>query len=277
MNDNLRNIFRIITVTVATTLIVVVAVLVIVSTERVEAAASLKAQIKSQDNRGTSYIISREAVSVAAIEEKIFEEETKAIREMRRQEFLSDPSLIFETLKSSNTILAGESRTAGFSAYGFLDDNHVLGGIGWSIQEIPALYGQIEALAPSNLVFSFGINELGRFSDTPVYYYTPELFTADLEQYIRAIQEQNPGIRIYINCIVPCTEDVYRQYPGFAVIPEWNDCLKEFCEQKGYGFIDISDLCAEHVGMYREDGIHLISDFYPYWGARILEEVLPDE
>ena len=272
MSGKLHDSIRIILMAAACAVVVAAAVILIAWTDRVEAADTTK-----KDYQGTSYIESREAIPVAPIEEEIRTEEESVLKAARMKELLADPSQLFEAFKTTNTVLVGESRTSGFSAYGFLDENHVLGGIGWSIQEIPSLYESIASLQPSNLIFSFGINELGRYPDTPVYYYAPEIFTRDLETYINEIKARVPNIKIYINCIVPCTEAVYQEYPGYGAIPAWNEYIKQFCEQKGYGFIDISDLCAEHSNMYREDGTHLISDFYPYWGARIIEEVIAGE
>ena len=276
MNGKHKKTIRIIFVTLAAILVSVAAVLIIAQTERAEGALA-ETEVTSQVARGTAYIKSQEASPVAPIEEAISAEEQDVLQSEEMEELLSDPDRIFEALVNRSTVLVGESRTAGFSAYGFLDDNHVLGGIGWSIQEIPALYEQIASLSPSNIVFSFGINELGRYPDTPVYYYAPEVFTQDLEAFIGTIREMVPGAKIYVNCIVPCTDAVYEEYPGYGVIPEWNEYLKGYCKEKGYGFIDISDLCAEHADMYREDGTHLIGDFYPYWGARILEAILENE
>ncbi len=276
MNKSLHNSIRIIVVAAACVIIAVAAVILIAKGDGMEAADAEMIR-KNRSFKGTSYIESQEAIPVAPIEEEIRSEEESVLRAARMKEIAENTPLIFETIKTTNTVLVGESRTSGFSAYGFLDENHVLGGIGWSIQEIPSLYDTIEALQPSNLIFSFGINELGRYLDSPVYYYAPEIYAGDLEKYINDIKERVPNVKIYINCIVPCTDAVYQEYPGYGQIPAWNEYLKDFCKQKGYGFIDISDLCAEHSDMYREDGTHLISDFYPYWGARILEEVLANE
>ena len=272
MIEKLRGSIRIIVMAAVCVVVVAAAVILIALADRVEAADN-----PIKEYQGTSYIEKQESIPVAPIEEEIRAEEESVLNAAKMKEILADPSRLFEAFKTTNTVLVGESRTAGFSAYGFLDENHVLGGIGWSIQEIPALYESIASLQPANLVFSFGINELGRYPDTPVYYYAPEIFTQDLETFISEIKTRVPNVKIYVNCIVPCTEAVYQEYPGYGAIPAWNEHIKQFCRQKGYGFIDISDLCAEHSDMYREDGTHLISDFYPYWGARIIEEVLAGE
>lgn len=255
-------------------LISIAAVLVIMLASRSETDAAPTSLTNLQNNTGAAYIMAQEAVPVAPIEEAISAEEEAVLKESEMQTLLEDPTKVFENLNATGTILVGESRTAGFSAYGFMDENHVLGGIGWSIQEIPSLYGQIASLSPKNIVFCFGINELGRYPDTPVYYYSPEIFTGDLDRFIADIKELVPNINIFINCIVPCTEAVYQEFPGYAVIPEWNRYLENHCKEMGYGYIDISDLCAQHQEMYREDGTHLIADFYPLWGSRILTEVV---
>ncbi len=277
MNDFLHKNTRIIIVAAAAIVFVIAAVILVATTERVEAAASVKMDAQTPGYNGMTYIRGQEEIPVAPIEEEILSEEDSIIKQAKMQELLADPSKIFETIKNTNTVLIGESRTSGFNAYGYLDENHFLGGIGWSIQEIPSLYEKIDALQPRNVIFSFGINELGRYLDSPVYYSSPDIFVGDLENYIEDIKKMDPDAHIFINCIVPCTEEVYQEYPGFGVIPAWNEYIKDYCKEKGYGFIDISDLCAEHVDMYREDGTHLISEFYPYWGARIVQEVLSNE
>lgn len=274
MNEKRSGSIRIIIVAVATILVAVAAVIIIAKTDRVEAAGEAKAEVTPQVYTGTSYIKGQEKVPVAPIEEEIRAEEEKVLRQARMKEMMANPALIFEAIKSTNTVLIGESRTSGFTYYGYLDDNHFLGGVGWSIQEIPAVYDRLAALQPANIVFSFGINEMGRYLDSPVYYYSPEIYAADLDRFITDIKGLVPNAKIYINCIVPCTDAVYQEYSGYGQIPAWNEYLKSFCEEKGYGYIDITDLCQEHQNMYIEDGMHLVGEFYPYWGARIVETIL---
>ena len=260
---------------IAAALFVVVAVVLAVSiTEGTIKTSGAESGTDPQIVKGTTYIEKMEAVSTAAIEEKILSEEQEKMDEERIAQILSDPDQIFPAIRENNVVLVGESRTSGFSAYGFLDENHVLGGIGWSILEIPALYNQIAALQPSHIVFCFGINELPHELGTPVYIPTPEIYMETLQQSFDIIQDLVPDAKIYMNCIVPCSELGYQLAPGFTVIPEWNAYIEQYCAEHGYGYIDVSDLCEEYEYMYREDGTHLISDFYPYWGARILEAVL---
>ena len=255
-------------------LIAAAAVLVIMITDGASRTSKAESDLSAQTAEGTAYIERMESVSTAKIEEKILAEEQEKIDEDQLAEMLSDPSQIFSAIQENNVVLVGESRTSGFSAYGFMDENHVLGGIGWSILEVPALYDQIAALQPSYIIFCFGINELPHELGTPVYFSSPEQFMETLQLSFDTIQEMVPDAKIYMNCIVPCSELGYQLAPGFTVIPEWNAYIEQYCAEHGYGYIDISDLCKEYEYMYREDGTHLISDFYPYWGGRILETIL---
>ena len=143
---------------IATALLIVIAVVVIVSVANGSSKTSYAGSDPTpQVAEGTSYITQMESVATAPIEEKILAEEQAKLDEERLQEMLSDPAKIFSAFQEYNIVLVGESRTSGFSAYGFLDENHVLGGIGWSIMEIPALYDTIASLKPSHIIFCFGI------------------------------------------------------------------------------------------------------------------------
>ncbi len=270
--------------TIAAAAFISFAVFFIVSVTQAHASVSHKVPSDPVTAAGAAYIRGMEAEPVAAIEKVITDQEKEALaaeqkklEQEKLETLLKDPKKLFKALKKTNTILVGESRTAGFSSYGYLGKNQVLGGVGWSIQELPAVYEKVASLSPSNIVFCFGINELGRYKDTVVYYSTVKLFAKDLKKHIDTMKKSVPDAKIFINCIVPCTKAIYKKYPGYSVIPEWNEYLKKFCKKNGYGFIDISDLCKEHKDMYREDGTHLVSEFYPYWGGRILTAVLEAE
>lgn len=260
---------------VALLIVIAVVIIVFVMDSTVNALHSDSAPAL-QTSEGAAYIERMEAVPAAQIEERIRAEEQAKIDEARLQEMLSDPDQIFSWIRENNVVLVGESRTSGFQYYGWLDENHFLGGVGWSVLEIPGLFDRIAALQPSALVFCFGINEMPREIGAPVAIPTPEIFMDTIQGSFDAITGLVPGVKIYMNCIVPCSEVGYREAPGFTVIPEWNEYIRNYCAEHGYGYIDITDLCEEHADMYREDGMHLVSEFYPYWGARILETIYSD-
>lgn len=261
---------QIIATTLAAIAVSAIAVFATVSLLRKEAEASPQTPTTEA---GAAYIREKEAVPAAMVEQQILEAEQAKLDEARLEEMLADPDSIFSTFRENNIVLVGESRTSGFTHYGWLDESNFLGGIGWSILEIPSLYDQIEELQPSVLIFCFGINEMPREPGMAVAISTPEVFMDTLQDSFDIIEKSVPDVKIYMNCIVPCTEAGYNEAPGFRAIPEWNAYIEKYCKEHGYGYIDISDICAEHEEMYISDGMHVVGEFYPLWGARILETV----
>ena len=104
-------------------LIAVAAVLVIMITDGASRTSKAESDLSAQTAEGTAYIERMESVSTAKIEEKILAEEQEKIDEDQLAEMLSDPSQIFSAIQENNVVLVGESRTSGFSAYGFMDEN----------------------------------------------------------------------------------------------------------------------------------------------------------
>lgn len=266
---------RILASVIVTIAVIAVAVFVTVSLLRKEAEAS---PVTPTTQAGAEFIREKEAVPAASVEQRIQEEEQAKLDEARLSEMLSDPDSIFSAFRENNIVLVGESRTSGFTYYNWLDDSNFLGGVGWSVLEVPSLFDQIEDLQPSVLIFCFGINEMPREEGMAVEISSPEIYMETLQKDFDIIEKSVPDVKIYVNCIVPCTEVGYSEAPGFRAIPEWNKYIEKYCKEHGYGYIDISDICAEHEDMYISDGMHVVGEFYPLWGARILETIFrPDE
>ena len=233
---------------------------------------SNETQAAPGETDGEAIIRSMEAVPIAPIEDHIFQKEKDEIL----RKILDDPDRTFQTLADINTVILGDSRVVGFSMYGFMDPSRILAGTSWSIQEIPALYGIIEQMNPRFVIVSFGVNEIGQQYFTPVYYSTDESYIADLKIYMDTIQSIVPDARIYFSAILPVSDWGLESKPGFAIIPERNQAIKQFCEESGYGFIDTEHLTYEHPDLYIADGVHFYAEFYPYWGRDILEQIIAD-
>ena len=259
---------------IVTIAVIAVAVFATVSLLRKEAEAAPQT---ATTQAGAAYIREKEAVPASTVEQQILEAEQAKQDEAKLAEMLSDPDAIFSAFRENNIVMVGESRTSGFTYYNWLDDSNFLGGVGWSILEVPSLFDQIEDLQPSILVFCFGINEMPREEGMAVEISTPEIYMETLQSYFDIIEKKVPGVKIYMNCIVPCTEVGYNEAPGFRAIPEWNRYIEKYCKEHGYGYIDISDICAEHEDMYISDGMHVVGEFYPLWGARVLETIFQND
>lgn len=49
--------------------------------------------------------------------------------------------------------------------------------------------------------------------------------------------------------------------------------MKTMAEEKGYHFIDNTQMAQEHQDLYQEDGLHVQPDFYKYWAANMMAGV----
>lgn len=228
---------------------------------------------KPADTDAAEYIKEMEALPVSDIEDEIYEEDAKALTAA----MLENPEEIFNMFVYTNTIVVGESRMLGFNSNGFLDENHSVCGVGWSILELPAQYETIAALAPKNIVLEFGINEIPPFPGINVQFSTPEMFLTELSAMMGQIKEFLPDVNFYINSIADCTAAFYEECPGYVVVPQWNEAIEKFCAEYDIGFIDIRDLCRDHQELYLDDGLHFYGDFYPLWGAEIMKGIAERE
>lgn len=226
--------------------------------------------VSSVSRSGIETIKVMEALPIAPIEEEIFQLERQEIV----QKLTEDPDRIFQTLANLNTVIIGDSRVVGFSAYNCMDESRILAGTSWSIMELPAVFGTVESVNPRFIVVAFGVNEIGQQLDTPVYFNTDESYIEALDYYLGLLQQSAPNAKIYFSSILPASNTGLAVMNGFTIIPGRNKAIKAFCEEKGYGFIDTENIANEHQEMYREDGIHFTADFYPLWGAAILNEII---
>ena len=211
-----------------------------------------------------------EANPIAPIEDEIFQ--------LQRQEIIrklmEDPNRIFQTLADTNTVIIGDSRVVGFSAYNCMEESRILAGTSWSIMELPAVFDAVASINPRFIVVAFGINEIAQQLGTPVYFNTDESYIEALDYYLGQLQEQAPNAQIYYSSILPASKAGLASMDGFTIIPGRNKAIKKFCDEKGYGFIDTEPIANEHQEMYREDGVHFTADFYPLWGEAILREII---
>ncbi|MCQ2512222.1 MAG: GDSL-type esterase/lipase family protein [Lachnospiraceae bacterium] len=249
---------------VATSFIACVAIILIIQNSKNHISLSSV----SQD--GVKAIQLMEARPIAPIEDEIFQ--------LQRQEIIrkltEDPSRVFQTLADVNTVIIGDSRVVGFSAYNCMDESRILAGTSWSILELPAVFYAVTSINPRYIVVAFGINEISQHLGTPVYFNTDESYVEALDYYLGMLQECAPNAKIYYSSILPASEEGLASMDGFRIIPERNNAIHAFCEEKGYGFINTEEIAYEHQEMYREDGIHFTADFYPLWGEAILSEII---
>lgn len=269
MNERLRSSIKIGIAVIVAAAIVVAAVFLVMNYNSFFAQTGEKESVV--EKQGVAYIETMEAVDTTPIEDRIFEEDNLKTVDELLAEFDQDPSAVWKTLKDYDTLIMGDSRAQCFLLYDFMDEQHCLVMHSTTIYTIAELLGDVAERKPHIIVISYGINDVGLYHD-----YGVENYMADFADLIAQLQEVDPGVRIYVNSIIPCLESEYDRAPNWMAIPSWNEYIKNYCAEHGIGYIDVTELADAHRDLYIDDGVHLVEDFYPYWGAQIAAQIASD-
>ena len=162
-------------------------------------------------------------------------------------------------------VFLGDSRVVGFSTFQFLPEDRVLARPGDTIDAIEEQTDMIRDLSPKYVFLSYGINDIGIG-----YWPTAEEYADALAERIEALQKAVPDAEIYVNSILPATDEAVAYGPAWAGLPEYSEAVRQMCAQKEIPFIDNTLLVEEHGDLYAEDGIHLQPEFYRYWAENQL-------
>ncbi|MEF9922492.1 MAG: SGNH/GDSL hydrolase family protein [Anaerovoracaceae bacterium] len=159
----------------------------------------------------------------------------------------------------NDCIIVGDSITEGLTAYGYLNEETVISKIGASLLASDDLFNAAADLAPTTVFFALGMN------DTGYYEGKGEGFAARYKEVILAFQKRSPNTTIYINGILPPSDDAIASHPNFGRYLEYNKALEKLCKKMDIGYIDNSDIIKSNPKFYGGDGVHVSSTYYPLW------------
>lgn len=138
---------------------------------------------------------------------------------------------------------------------------------GFSVKDLHSLVEVVFAASPEKVFIMGGINGLKTHNTKS----TAETFS----QLTDKIRELIPETEIYIQSILPVSENREEYACPNTAIDEYNLYLKKLADEKGYTYIDINSSFKNERGKLREeysrDGIHLRSEAYRVW-----EEILKE-
>lgn len=167
--------------------------------------------------------------------------------------------------------MLGDSRTSGFTYYGYLAPERVFADSGATIKKVIDHLEELVALNPSIIFLTYGINDVGIG-----YWPTPEDYVNEINNTLALLKEHLPNATVYVCSIIPALEPAFKRGPAWREIPDYNDAVRAFCEENGTRYVDITQLCEEHTDLYQDDGVHLLGGFYPLWGTELIAEVYDD-
>lgn len=250
--------------------IVLAVVILLAAVVAVTAARALRSDRKnSAVSAGIAWLKSLEAADVDEVQQKLLEQKQarmNAEREQRRRE-LTDGTIDVWTLFRDCAVM-GDSRAVGFSYFEFMPESQVIAGAGWTIRDIEEHLEELKAVNPTIVFLCFGLN------DTSIgIWETPAEYAAEYDQIIQHINRELPNTQVYVNSILPARDPAFDLSEKWREIPEYSGAVEELCAQKGYHFVNNDAIAEEHSDLWEIDGIHLLSEFYPYWAVNMMMAV----
>lgn len=192
------------------------------------------------------------------------EREVKLIRQEARAKAIAEGSLSVWA-QFDDYVIFGDSRTVGFYFYEFLDQQRIIADGGLTIADLASHMDQIRLLNPSSLFLCTGLNDV-----SIGYWPTPEDYVEAYEELMQQLMSELPDTHIYINSIFPAKDPAFDLSEDWRKIPEYNTAVRTWCEEKGYSYIDNTQVFEDHQDLYDSDGIHFAREFYQYWAANML-------
>lgn len=162
-----------------------------------------------------------------------------------------------------NAVVVGDSITEGLTEYGYLTKANAVHDRGVSIAEANKVLDTAIGLQPSALFLSFGMNDLEYFNDDA------QKFTTEYKKQIAKLQAALPGVKIYINGILPIQQKAIDKKAAYGYVNTYNEALRAMCGELNLTFIDNTSLVSE--SFYAADGIHMSRNYYPLWMQHMIE------
>lgn len=225
-------------------------------------------------SEGVQYLESLEEKDPAQVDQLI-----KLRRQQRLQAMKDELQQQINTGKVSvwtlfdDYVLFGDSRSVGFTYYGFLPDTNVWAETGATISHLQGLLPDLYDASPSYVYLTYGMNDF-----CSGLYNQPEQFTTEYRAVIEDIQKNLPDATIVVCSILPASEAAYQRANIWSVIPNYNEAIREMCDglDRCY-FVDCDGIAEEHMDLWEADGVHFQKEFYPYWATAMIMEVYNHE
>lgn len=212
---------------------------------------------------GQKYIQEQEQLNVDKLAKSLAKIRSQELKQAQEEGNLN-PFALF-----NDYVFFGDSRVMGFYMYGFLDTSRILADKGNTINNITDWDEQVKVIRPTNLYFSYGVNDMGLNVDGQEGGYD-----GVYEKQIKHVLKLCPkGAKVYVNSILPATPEAVEKSPAWEQVDDYNKKIKKMCEKNGYIYVDNDEITANgNADIYQSDGVHLLDSFYPVWAMNMNEE-----
>lgn len=160
-------------------------------------------------------------------------------------------------LKTS--VIIGDSVTEGLTDYGWLGSEQVFCKIGASIINSDDLFTSAAKVYPSYAFMAFGMNDIGNYNGNP------DGFIEKYKKLIKEFKKISPDTKILINGITPPSQNAIEANSILKNYKKFNNAIKQMCKELDLTYMDNTFILEEHPDFYEGDGIHVSTNYYPYW------------
>ncbi len=198
------------------------------------------------------------------------EETDRQIKELEEAERAADEAWANRTVseKFAASYVLGDSITQGLYENQVLDKSFVTAeqDTGVCETEVSMIHNHVSRaieVSPQVLFLSYGLKDIEAASGDA------GIFVIAYRRVLEELKEKLPETRIYVNSILPVTQEVIDEDELYGNIPQFNEELSELCEEEGVTFIDNGSLVKDEY--YTEDGIHMAAEYYAEWVNHMAE------
>ena len=175
------------------------------------AASATDAEVAS----GVQWLQEQEAHSPDDVEAElkaIRQAELDAMRDEWRAKLYSGEISVWSLFE--DYAMLGDSRTSGFTYYGYLAPERVFADSGATIKKVIDHLEELVALNPSIIFLTYGINDVGIG-----YWPTPEDYVNEINNTLALLKEHLPNATVYVCSIIPALEPAFKRGPAWREIP----------------------------------------------------------
>ena len=162
-------------------------------------------------------------------------------------------------------VIVGDSVAEGFIEYEILDPSSIVAQKGLRADSAGPDIEKALSLSPTHLFLSIGLNDLEYCQGDS------SRFVREYEARLQEIRDRAPDLPVYVNAIMPVLPAAEEKKPVLQYVDEFNAALKELCDRWGIPFLDSGDILEGHEDWYQKDSVHLTSEPYTLWLARMEE------
>lgn len=158
-----------------------------------------------------------------------------------------------------NSVFLGDSLTKALESYNILNSYNVSAKIGLSIYKADPYVERTISLKPQTVFVMLGVNNIIDGS------LTTKRFIDRYSEIISSLKKGLPNSKIYVLSVLPVNKNAQQEHPSLSDerINTFNNSIKAMCTKMNVTFIDVRPTLINNSKYYRDDGIHLKSDFYP--------------